>query len=470
MSRKSISVNIARQLWAQCGGFCQNPLCNKYLFWSVENDIVSLVNVAHIIGHGSAGPRSDHALSLVIEKDGIDNLIMLCLECHKVVDELEKRFTVEDIQQWKVEHARKIGGLFSIPRIADEQELLAEVNELLEENGTIFREYGPYSEAALAGEGGDAITVWRRRCLDTILPNNERIIKLIENNRRNFDFKWDAYREMLSYKVHAVAFRDNCLTNLKVNDYKLFPRSFDHFIKTKLGIPSGAPALVEKEEIEYRYNQVRSLIEKFLARHSRIKKLTELDQGSMLVELKGGRTLKVFVTHTYLFTDYTLDRIIEADPAIDAIICSNPYGQYSTSAKQHCIANNIGLFNLGEFMGAINFDGERYLNFLRREDCDSRQAQCERVVARSEPPPGVEVFAFGSFLRRSAYNDVDLIIVYRETSSRAALTEFESRLAARMRCELGDPDIVVASVREFADLKLKHDNLAKVYPGTVKAR
>ena len=58
MSRKSIATNIARKLWAQCGGFCQNPSCIKYLFAGVEDDVVSLANVAHIIGHGKSGPRS----------------------------------------------------------------------------------------------------------------------------------------------------------------------------------------------------------------------------------------------------------------------------------------------------------------------------------------------------------------------------------------------------------------------------
>jgi hypothetical protein len=80
MSRKSITTNIIRKLWAQCGGFCQNPSCNKYLFAGVEDDVVSVANVAHIIGHGTNGPRSEHELANYIDKDGIANLIMLCLE------------------------------------------------------------------------------------------------------------------------------------------------------------------------------------------------------------------------------------------------------------------------------------------------------------------------------------------------------------------------------------------------------
>lgn len=42
MIRKSIPTNIARKLWSQCSGFCQNPSCNKYLFAEVEDNAVSL--------------------------------------------------------------------------------------------------------------------------------------------------------------------------------------------------------------------------------------------------------------------------------------------------------------------------------------------------------------------------------------------------------------------------------------------
>ncbi len=464
IDRKSVSINVARTLWAQCGGFCQKQGCQKPLFRSVGEDIVSVANVAHIIGHGGAGPRSGHELAQHIEKDGLDNLIMLCLDCHKEIDELEQRFTVEQIQGWKRVHAEKISSIFSVPRIVDEKILLSEVNDLLDQNGTIFREYGPYSQAALHGEGGDSLKIWRKRCLDTILPNNQRIISLIEQNKRNFAYPWDVYVPMLMYKMHADAFQDNCLTDQKVNDYKLFPRSFDHFVKTKLGIPSLPPELVEREGLEYRNRQIKTLIDKFLVDHNSIASSEELNRGTMLLELKDGRSLKVFVTNTYYFTDYSLDRVLEIDPAVSAIICASPYGQYSSSAKRECIKNRIGLFMLGEFMGAIRHTGEQYLNYLLRSDRNSRVLQCVKVAKESAPPEQIHVFVFGSFLRQALYRDVDFLVVYKEPQRRAEISEFENRLSANIRRQLGEPDITVSSDREFSNLKLKYDNLTKVYP------
>jgi hypothetical protein len=166
MNRKSVPINKTRRLWPQCGGYCQNPSCNRQLFRSVGNDDVSIANVAHIIGHGSHGPRSNHELADYIERDDVDNLIMLCLDCHKGIDELEKKFSVEVIQQWKTDHARRVDGLFAIPNISDEGQLLIEVNELLVMNHAVFRECGPFSDLVLFGESGDGLKQWGRRCLD----------------------------------------------------------------------------------------------------------------------------------------------------------------------------------------------------------------------------------------------------------------------------------------------------------------
>lgn len=464
MNRKTIPLNTSRQLWAQSGGYCQRPTCNKPLFRAVGDESISLANVAHIIGQGVAGPRTDHELAAYIDRDGVDNLLMLCLECHKIVDEIERRFPVEEMKEWKRNHGGRIASLFSVPSITDEQQLLYEVNDLLESNAATFREYGPYSDNMLKGEGGDGPAIWRRRCLDTILPNNQRIVELIDKNRRHFPYPWDVYREMLSYRLHADAFQDNCLTGQKVNDYKLFPRGFEHFIKTKLAIPSQPPELRAKEELEFRNTQIRTYIDRFLSSHNEIASLQELNRGTMLVELRNGKLLKVFVTNTYYFSEYTLDRVLEVDPAIDAIICSCPVVGYSGSAKRLCIEKDIGLFMLREFMGAIRYSGEQYLNFLVRSEREDRLTRLKRLTKESSPPADVAVYAFGSYLRRKLYRDVDMFIVYKEPTDSGPIKVFASKLSMALRKEVGDPDITVASRREFGELKLKHDNLTQIFP------
>lgn len=464
MTRKSLSTNLNRKLWSQCGGYCQRPDCNQYLFAESGGKSVSLANVAHVIGHGTDGPRSEHELAEKIDKDGFDNLIMLCLSCHKIVDELESQYPVEEIQSWKNHHAGRVSALFTTPKFSDETLLLQAVNDLLEENRTIFQNYGPYSNLVINSDSGDALEAWRLRSLDTLIPNNQKIINIIESNKNKFGYPWETYKQMLKYKMHADAFRDNCLSDKKLSDYKTFPIEFDHFIKTKLGIPTQSIEQIKDQELEFRHNQIKTFIDRFLSNHDCITKLEELNKSTMTVDLRDGRSLKVFVTNTYYFTEYTLDKVTEIDPGIDAIICSCPSGQYSVSAKALCIQKGIGLFMLGEFMGAIRLTGEKYLNYLTNGDRKTRIEGLGRQVQALRPPPGTEVYLFGSYIRQKAHNDIDIMIVYKDISTKEAMIKIDTGLRECRRYKDDALDITIASKDEFATLRLDQDNLTRAFP------
>lgn len=464
MTRKSLPVNISRELWSQCGGFCQRPDCNQYLFAESEGVRVSLANVAHIIGHGIDGPRSEHELAKKIDRDGIDNLIMLCLACHKIVDELESQYSVEQMQQWKTQHASKISTLFTTPSFTNETHLLQAINDLLDENRIIFQENGPYSDLIINSDSGDALKTWRKQSLVTLIPNNQKIISIIEKHKNRFGYPWDTYRQMLTYKLHADAFQDNCLTDQKVSDYKTFPIEFDHFIKTKLGIPTLPIKRVKDEELEFRKSQIQTYIHRFLTHHSSITKLKELNKSTMIVDLQDGRTLKVFVTNTYYFTEYTLDKVTEIDPAIDAIICSCPAGQYAASAKALCIEKGIGLFMLNEFMGAIRLTGEKYLNYLLSAEKTDRVDRIKRAAQALRPPAGTAIYVFGSYLRQKIYNDIDILIAYSDQSAKSAMISLEAALRESDIFSTDILDITIASSTEFATLKLQQDNMIRAYP------
>jgi hypothetical protein len=462
MIRKSIPTNIARKLWSQCGGFCQNPSCNKYLFAEVEDNTVSLANVAHIIGHGTNGPRSEHELANHIDKDGIDNLIMLCLQCHKIVDELEDQFSVEQMQGWKTTHEHKIISLFDLPQIHDEKILLEKVNDLLDENRVIFEEYGPFSTQAFEGLSGDTFTIWRRRCLDTILPNNQRIVGLIEVNKKNFPYPWEIYRQMLRYKLHSDSFRDNCLLEKKINDYKLFPQEFDDFVKRKLGLNVEDREHKYQEELEFRKATVSQYIEKFLANHSFIKRMEKLNIAMFDVELQDGRNLRVFATNTYFFTEYTFEQTITLDPAIDVIICSNPYATYTSEAKKLCISRRIGLFTLGTFMGAIWKDGDEFLNYLLNEVKSRRISNSKSLIHQATVPLDFHVYIFGSYLRREIYKDIDLILVYPNRTESDLISSTVESIRKVFKDRLLLLDITICSEIEYKAMSFENDNRVRI--------
>ena len=462
MSRKTLPTNVARKLWAQCGGYCQNPSCVKYLFSEFDDNIVSLANVAHIIGHGKSGPRSEHELAEYIEIDGLSNLIMLCLDCHKIVDELESSFAVEEIQKWKQYHSNRIDALFKVPVMHDEREILMEINDLLDENRSIFEEYGPFSRQATEGFSGDATRLWRRRCLDTILPNNRKIVALVERNKRHFGYPWELYRQMWAYKLHADSFEDNCLLGEKINDYKLFPPEFDYFVKKSLGVPVLELDVREQEDLEFRRNTISTYINRFLAQHSFIQDMEEVNRAMFLVSLRDGRLLKVLVTNTYIFTEYTLEKVLMINPNIDAIICSNPYATYSGHAKERCVSMNIGLFSLREFMGAIPHTGDDFVNYLLLSEQQERINEFSSELSQTSLRGRFSVFLFGSFLRRKLFEDIDILIVSKPGASLTETDAAKEIIRNRFRNYKEMFDFTICSASEYDSIALDFDNRIRV--------
>ena len=70
-------------------------------------DEYNISNYAHIIGDSPKGPRGDKEKSKELAKD-INNLILLCPECHKLIDSDEDKYTVEVLRKMKREHEKRI--------------------------------------------------------------------------------------------------------------------------------------------------------------------------------------------------------------------------------------------------------------------------------------------------------------------------------------------------------------------------
>ena len=459
-ARPTINVNTQRELWASSGGRCQNPSCNKKLLREVEGDTVSLANVAHIIGFADSSPRNQAGLARYIEKNGIDNLIMLCLECHKIVDELERRFGIDQLRKWKDDHTRKISSAFS--KYQSERDLLIEVNRLVEENHTIFSTLGPHSQLAISGEGGDAIKLWKRRRLDTVIPNNDRIIRLIEAHNGLFGLPWDVGNALHEFKLHATAFEDNCFAedDDKINDYPTFPSSFSDLIKRILDIPVRKPPH-PAEEIEIRERSVEWLIEKVLPNLGNVASVKDIGPGLILVERIKGEPLRAFVTNNYIFSEYTYDKVMRLHLDINTIVCTFPYGTITSTVKERALNENIGIFSVSEFMGALRFEGEKFLNYLGREDRNERINFVKKRLEKLVLPTGCEVYLHGSFLRQYYFNDVDLVFVY---PNRLTASEVET-LVNQIKSSVGLEDklhLEVCSKSEYPEVKMKYDNRKKV--------
>lgn len=128
MSRKTIPQTTRLKLWVKAGGRCQFKHCNKPVY---EHGMTlqegNFADVAHIIGAKKNAARGGE-LSEELQVE-YSNLMLLCKDCHKLIDDNEDGYDVETLRRWKQEHEDRIEVLTGIsPEIPRSTILKMQVN------------------------------------------------------------------------------------------------------------------------------------------------------------------------------------------------------------------------------------------------------------------------------------------------------------------------------------------------------
>ena len=224
----TINKRVRRLLWSRSGGYCQNPNCRADFFKFFEDgSISSIEELAHIISGRKRGPRGDKGLGKRV-RDEYDNIILLCPNCHTLIDKNPGHFPVDLLLTWKSEHEQKIKDAFVVPVFKNRESLSKEVHRILRRNKRIYEEYGPHSVHALQPLS-DAVTVWYRYILSDILPNNRQIAKLLLGNEHLLKEEEKATLE--KFIIHREAFEYNHISGDKTSSAPLFPDEMNSILE-----------------------------------------------------------------------------------------------------------------------------------------------------------------------------------------------------------------------------------------------
>ncbi len=105
---RNVPRPVSLQLYARAGGCCQFRGCGKFLLeHAVTKREGNFAEQAHIYAFSKDGPRGDK----IGRPDNIhafDNLILLCRDCHKLIDDEPLQFTVAILRTFKFEHDERI--------------------------------------------------------------------------------------------------------------------------------------------------------------------------------------------------------------------------------------------------------------------------------------------------------------------------------------------------------------------------
>jgi hypothetical protein len=211
---------------ARSGGYCANPSCRRDLFPPIApGRIAPIDDLAHIIGQSPRGPRGDDPMPVEARDDG-SNIILLCPTCHRFIDNMNASdvFSPEVLREWKREHEHRVRHGASIPIYKDRPSLNREVRERLRRNRAVWERYSPESEAG-QDPFSELAQTWREQVIATIIPNNRRILELLDANR---DLLSESELEDVErFRLHAAALDLNYTSGRRRAGAPRFPAGFD---------------------------------------------------------------------------------------------------------------------------------------------------------------------------------------------------------------------------------------------------
>jgi hypothetical protein len=169
------------RLFADSGGYCQRPDCANRLFVDTGTKNIHVAEIAHIIAASGAGPRADAKVTQA-DKGSYENLILLCANCHTIIDKSPVDFPDNMIREWKRKHVERINALFGAVQYPDRVSARKAIEPALTENRAVFDQYGPHNDYRHDPESEFA-NVWQRKMRAIILPNNRKILVILDANR-----------------------------------------------------------------------------------------------------------------------------------------------------------------------------------------------------------------------------------------------------------------------------------------------
>lgn len=105
---RDIKKGVQLLLYVKAGGRCEFDGCNKYL---IEHHLThtrgNFAQMAHVVAFSKKGPRGK-VTDRPEDINSIDNLMLLCHPCHKLIDDNPEEHSREQLEAYKKAHEERI--------------------------------------------------------------------------------------------------------------------------------------------------------------------------------------------------------------------------------------------------------------------------------------------------------------------------------------------------------------------------
>ena len=236
----AISLKTRKMLWGRSACRCSFPKCRVEVFEgeTETDDPANIGDEAHIIAREDGGPRGDPAYPKE-KRDKFDNLLLLCKNHHKLVDDRQNEYTVEVLRDMKVSHVQWVKealGLDSAKQrdeemyasIVDKWVVLANLDDWERWSSHVFSADGPQMRVCEmeALEELDSYLlnrVWPRRYggLELAISNFRNVLRDFRGVFMSYAEKWGegAEKLYLTEKVYKISDYNEELYKYKLKEY-----------------------------------------------------------------------------------------------------------------------------------------------------------------------------------------------------------------------------------------------------------
>ncbi|MEQ8624633.1 MAG: hypothetical protein RJQ00_07265 [Vicingaceae bacterium] len=130
-----ISLKTHKILWGKSGNRCAFPECRIELVVdeSLTDDPSIIGQEAHIVARSPDGPRGDNEMNNG-ERDKYSNLILLCGNHHKIIDDQQEEYTIKKLQKFKSKHEEWVSNNLNLDeeKLKDEKLYASYIDKFIE--------------------------------------------------------------------------------------------------------------------------------------------------------------------------------------------------------------------------------------------------------------------------------------------------------------------------------------------------
>jgi len=102
---------------------------------------------------------------------------------------------------------------------------------------------------------------------------------------------------------------------------------------------------------------------KFVSTKPTVQKVEQLGPQLFKIHRVGKDDITVHLTNIYIVSEADVQEILADNPQIDCIVTISAWNSYTKDAKNLAKENKIGLFKFKEFLGAVYYDGNKFLDY-----------------------------------------------------------------------------------------------------------